>query len=371
MNLARLVLATAVAAACSCTVPRSNDGPDEPAADGPLPQPGPAPVDPGEPEPIPTGAGADLLTECRSEFPLPRGGSCEVTPGRLNALLVVGDLLTPEGVIEHGQLVIEDGTITCVACDCSAQVDSPTTLNCGRSAVSPGLINPHEHITFSANAPVEHGNERYDHRHEWRRGRNQKTRLNAPSNRNSSNDAWGEMRHVMGGATSMVGAGSGEGFVRNLDSSGGLEGIGREPVNSETFPLNDQTTAELVDSGCSAYTIDPLGVLDDVYMPHVAEGIGPAARNEFTCLSSGIGGGRDLMEEGSSWVHGLGMRTADIAQFAGERLGLVWSPRSNTDLYGVTAAAPVYDVYGVNISLGTDWSGGGNAVEVRVRSRGP
>lgn len=363
MRFVCLVSALALATMAGCTVPRSDSQP-EPGADGSS-GPTPGEPEPGEPAPTPVGAGPDLLTACDSDFSIPLGASCEVTSGRLDALLIVGDLLTADGVIEHGQLAIENGAITCMACDCRSSVTTPTILNCGRSSVSPGLINPHEHLTFSANPPVQHGTERYDHRHEWRRGRNGKTRLRAPSNRNASNDAWGEMRHVMAGTTSIVGAGAGEGFARNLDRNDELGGIAGEAVNSETFPLNDQSTAQLIDSGCGSYDIDPAGVLDDVYIPHVAEGIGAAARNEFTCLSSSLGGGRDLMEEGSSWVHGLGMQTADIAQFAGERLGLVWSPRSNTDLYGVTAAAPTYDLYGVNISLGTDWSATGSVNMLR------
>ena len=44
---------------------------------------------------------------------------------------------------------------------------------------------------------------------------------------------------------------------------------------------------------------------------------------------------------------------------------LIWSPRSNTDLYGNTAQAVMMDLAGVTIALGTDWIPSGSMNELR------
>ena len=36
--------------------------------------------------------------------------------------------------------------------------------------MSPGLINTHDHITFTQNSPYNDTGERYEDRHQWRKG---------------------------------------------------------------------------------------------------------------------------------------------------------------------------------------------------------
>ena len=43
-------------------------------------------------------------------------------------------------------------------------------ITCPDGAISPGLINTHDHITFTQNPPYTDTGERYEHRHEWRKG---------------------------------------------------------------------------------------------------------------------------------------------------------------------------------------------------------
>ena len=66
--------------------------------------------------------------------------------------------------------------------------------------MSPGLINPHDHITFTHNDPYTVGrNARYDHRHEWRKGAGtDKPKIPAPGGASGVRISWGELRFVGG-----------------------------------------------------------------------------------------------------------------------------------------------------------------------------
>ena len=299
----------------------------------------------------------------------PAGQVCTVTPGS-STLLLQGTVLAGFDVYENGTVLVDtsepNGRITCVGCDCATTPEgqAATVVACAEGVISPGLINPHDHITFTLSQPIPHGMERYDHRHEWRLGLDGATELNNFPGSNSSREGvlYGELRMLLGGATSIsgsVGAAHAQGLLRNLDRpelTGGLSGV---DVNYRTFPLGD-SDGTMRTSGCDYPFIDGTGNLAaDVYMPHIAEGITAAARNEFACLS-GAPDGVDLLEGHTSVIHGIGMRAIDIDLMGQEGAMLVWSPRSNVDLYGITAELTTYRNLGVRMALGTDWTASGS-----------
>ena len=45
----------------------------------------------------------------------------------------------------------------------------------------------------------------------------------------------------------------------------------------------------------------------------------------------------------------------DVEMLASRDVSIVWAPRRNISLYGMTAPATVFDNLGVNIALGSDW----------------
>lgn len=287
-------------------------------------------------------------------------GTCEVIDGS-SWLVIQGDLLVPEGILHNGQILIDPtGLITCVACDCSLVqgYEGATAVRCRKALITPGLINAHDHITFTGNAPKPHGEERYDHRHEWRKGLNGHTKITVPSTYGA--EAFGEIRNIIGGATTMFGSGSAPGLLRNLDVN--LLGLPDSLKSTyETFPLGDSSGTMLVDSCAYSYKYTESQVAAmHCFVPHVAEGVNAAARNEFLCLSSSANGGRDIVRSNTSFIHGVALTAPDVALMALEGTGLVWSPRSNIDLYGNTAPVTLYATAGVNIALGTDWTASGS-----------
>jgi len=76
-------------------------------------------------------------------------------------------------------------------------------------------------------------------------------------------------------------------------------------------------------------------------------------------------GGRDLVADNTSIIHGIGLLPHDIAEVSDSGAHLVWSPRSNISLYGVTADVRTYRAMGVPIALGTDWVPSGSANMLR------
>ncbi len=292
--------------------------------------------------------------ECATLAPL-ASGNCEVKAGTA-ALLISGDLMLEHSILRGGQVLVDaGGKIACSGCDCTASAAGATEVVCPQAVISPALINSHDHITYAHNQPYNDTGERYEHRHEWRKGKNGHTKISSKGGASKDQIRWGELRFLVGGATSTVGSGSATGFLRNLDKDD-QEGLAQKPVHYETFPLGD-SGGSLLTMSCDYPGIDSKGDIsnDDAYFPHVAEGISAAARNEFLCVSTESGGGEDLVEPQSAFIHAVGLSPPDYALMRMEGTSLVWSPRSNITLYGDTAVVTVAARLGVRIVLGTDW----------------
>lgn len=300
----------------------------------------------------------------------PASGTCEVVRAGSGGTLLRGDIVAPTGLLKNGHLLIDGaGKVQCAACDCSSfpSFQSVTVVACAEGMVSPGLINTHEHITFGEGSPVAHGTDRYDHRHEWRTGANGKTELRTPSSSSGEEPIfYAELRHLLGGATAILGAGGAQqGLLRNLDRAGALqEGLGQARAYYSTFPLDD-VRGTLRDSGCNygsrRDTLETSNVVNSIaYVPHVSEGVSTAARNEFLCMSSGQNDGVDLIMPKTAIIHGVGLTAADYGVLAADSASLIWSPRTNIDLYGETARVTIAARLGVNIALGTDWPASGS-----------
>jgi cysteine-rich repeat protein len=294
---------------------------------------------------------------CAALAPLPGGGCEAVAAPGAKAVLFVGDVLAEHSVLRGGQVLVDaGGTILCADCKCDQlpEAAGASTVRCPTGVISPALINAHDHITFTHNEPYTDTGERYEHRHDWRLGKNGHTKIGSSGGASKDEIRWGELRFVLGGATSTVGSGSATGLLRNLDKRD-QEGLGQAPVHYSTFPLGDSNGTQLA-QGCAYPKIESSASIagDDAYFPHISEGIDAYARNEFLCVS-GASGGQDLLAPVSAFIHAIGLLPIDYARMRAEGTTLVWSPRSNVTLYGDTAQVTVAARLGVRIALGTDW----------------
>lgn len=302
-------------------------------------------------------------------------GVCSVTAGG-ETRLIKGNVLTPGTTYKGGQVAFgADGIITCVGCDCA--VGGETVITCPRGSISPGLINAHDHITFAQNKPAKDTGERYEHRHDWRRGLRGHTEIPVPGSATSDQIRFGELRFVFGGATSVNGSGTSAGLLRNLDKENGMEGLTQAAIHYQTFPLNDGSgDTSQRRATCNYNTTSPTDTgmsiaRDEAYTPHIAEGIDAQARNEFFCSSSdtydaiGTAISTDLIEPQTAVIHGTGLLPADFNLMAQRKSALIWSPRTNISLYGNTAQVTTASRLGVQIALGSDWIASGSTNMLR------
>ncbi len=291
---------------------------------------------------------------------------CKVSKPGDAGKVIKATLLLPESAID-GELFIDDkGVIACAGKSCSSAPGyaSATKIDCKNAVVSPGLINPHDHISFANNPPHKPTQERYEHRHDWRKGYrgHKKISTGAKSVQNAVEAA--ELRFVMSGVTAIAGAGGAAGLARNVDGSPAqLEaGLRMSIADSDTFPLADGSSSSYPTT-CGGFstkrrTAASIANLKG-YLPHISEGIDDSAHAEFACQSNGVEGEdhstHDLIQRQTAVVHGMAVKPADVQRYRSDMSILVWSPRSNVDLYGNTAPIALYANLGVPIALGTDW----------------
>jgi large repetitive protein len=308
-------------------------------------------------------AGADALP------PPEPGATCRVIEdgqAHTGARLFQGVVLLEDQTLRGGQVLVSaDGVIACAACDCSTHpaAAGALRLSCPQGVISPGLINAHDHIDFQK-PPEPRSEERYEHRHDWRTaGPASSGHTKVPSGNTAKVDGviWAELRQVLSGTTAIASTGGRSGLLRDLNTSDlnsdspAQGGLHAPQLNFNTFPLGD-SSGPLLSEGCGYKSLDtpadipPFGA----YLPHVAEGVTQAARNEFLCLS-GQSVGHDVLTGHTAIIHGVGVTAKDVALMAERGTGLIWSPRSNESLYGDTAQVSLYQQLGVNIALGTDW----------------
>ncbi len=171
---------------------------------------------------------------------------------------------------------------------------------------------------------------------------------------------------ALAGATSMVGSGRALGMLRNLDDPEPDEQTrGFEQVNFETFSLGDSNEKFHANCGWN-YAIDERAeAAEPAFLPHIAEGINDYAAEEFRCQSTSFDGGQDFTEKNAALIHAIGLTAADYYKMARNNAQIIWSPRSNISLYGMTAEVTTFARLGGTIALGTDWTYSGSANVLR------
>ena len=309
----------------------------------------------------------------------PAGQVCAVTR-QGGALLLKGVVLGENQIFNGGAVLVDaTGLIRYVGCAASlpaslaAIASGATRVECKEGVISPGLINAHDHLGFDQNAPLPDVGLRFDHRNDWR------PTFSIDSDFSQAKMTWTELRQAMVGTTAVLGSSAVPGVLRNLDFQGTPEQPGYplfddqlwstvvppRVIVSETFPLEHGSDFTQNADDCSLFPLfpglAPGNSYSDEYVPHVAEGINAAARNEFACLSSTDRNGVDVVDPGFSMIQGIALTAFDGSRLASSGGALIWSPRSNISLYGNTAPVTMLKKQGVLLALGTDWTPSGSA----------
>jgi cytosine/adenosine deaminase-related metal-dependent hydrolase len=308
----------------------------------------------------------------------PVWAGCVSKPGD-GRLLIRATILVPNAVLKHSAVLIgQDGRIACVGRACVKKTGGASRIDCTDAVLSPGFINGHEHLAFADRAPVADSGVRYGHRHDWRKGLRGYTALESfKATEDPDVLAWGELRHLLSGTTSIMGGAMAPGLTRNLDVYAGLEGLKAPRATYVVFPFNDAAGIEResdCDYGPLAATTEAVAAAH-AYVMHLSEGRVEAARNEFRCASdpdydrtAQTGGGgmaQDIVLANVTIIHGVALDKAMLQTVAKRHAVLVWSPRSNLSLYGATLDITDALALKIPVALGTDWLPSGSVSMAR------
>jgi cytosine/adenosine deaminase-related metal-dependent hydrolase len=332
-------------------------GDDAPAIDASVPDSSEVPPD-GEVE---TG-----IVQCPTALTAPTQGECDVAAGTGTAVVLQGNVLGLGVTYIDGAVVYDGDLITYVGCDPSSAPGfaTATVITCAGDAISPGLINAHDHVTYDERAPNADAT-RWTNRNGWRGHYS-----SAGNQQLSDGSKWTEIRQVMAGTTSIngsVAAANVVGMARNIDKPLAPDvALGFQPVEYQTFILNDQSV-NTTPANCGynfEYTETEVAELPALFT-HTAEGIDARAHSEIQCVESNQGGARDFVETNTAHVHIIAGNAADFYNLAHDGTSLVWSPRSNLALFGNTTEAQTFAQLGGNLAIGTDWTYSGSATLLR------
>ncbi len=283
---------------------------------------------------------------------------CTPQTGSGDRVALSGVLLTPDGP-EAGVVIFSrsSGRIECVGhCD-------PTEADvlCTEGVISPGLINAHDHMQYNVLAPWQHDG-LYTDRYDWQADGDYYDYRDAYDGIDDAYRCeigkWAELRMLVSGSTAAIGS-SGDACIevlaRNLDEGEGAHGIDGYDLSYSSGNVTGN------DSGDASYFNSELASGDlGVVINHVAEGVDGSVRAEIDhMVSIGMSG------PGYVYVHATDATTAQLAEMAVSGTGIVWSPRSNLDLYAATTEADVAMRLGVEVALGPDWTWSGSANPVR------
>ena len=264
---------------------------------------------------------------------------------------LLGTLVTPDQVIENGVLLVRsDGRIAAAAADVA--IPEGVVVIETNGFIYPGLIDLHNHLTWNAHPrwkPPQMSRNRYD----WQAMPEYTKELNGPhyavaKDASCDLERFGEVKALAWGATSVVGGLPNEcsrGMARNLDYAPGFEKS--DALLYKVFPLElppEEETAvrDAMKSGLPVIV-------------HLSEGIDPSALREVRMANS-----QKFLVPGFIAIHGVALKEKEFRDDLGKNgVGLVWSPRSNIELYGSTADVATARKY-LTIAIAPDWSPSGS-----------
>lgn len=307
-------------------------------------------------------------------------GEREVLPGAADRILIRGGIIVTVNetgevdLFEGGELFVNGDTIDCVSETICDITDGATIVQLGpNDKLYSGLIDTHNHPHYNF-CPVFEHSETYQHNGQWRGS--------------DEYDLWGEtfydpnddlvcekyqyglVASLFGAATTLQGIGVNRRCLRQGESEpllgrmpDSIDGLGPDHVRTWALGI-DSVPDEDAQAFCDA--VDD-GEEDRVFI-HIGEGRrgNENVEEEFDTLR-GLASGclMDSSRAGALvFIHGNFTREtleeiAALGDSPEERPIIVWSPSSNTDLYGwnVEASLSVPDALelGIRVALGPDW----------------
>jgi len=274
-----------------------------------------------------------------------------------------GTVVTSTDVLSSAVVEIENGQIKTIGTSTgSGAIDV-------NGVIVPGMVDLHNHFTWNV-LPRWTPQNRYGNRYEWQEEPAYALNLSGPhyaltaAGVGCAMNRYAEVKALVNGATAGVGGFSNRaenacivGLVRNLDLASDLSGgsLNAERLRNVVYPFESDAATEEAIRTVDPSAPDGSGKLRAVVM-HVAEGVDAASRREFRMLQL-----HGYIKQGVSISHGLAFTGPQFKELADKKVGLIWSPRSNIELYGRTADIVSAKRAGITIAIAPDWSPTGSA----------
>jgi hypothetical protein len=293
-----------------------------------------------------------------------------------------GKILTPEAAISNGSVVVDGQKILEVGND----IVPPSTARqiSVEGIVLPAFIDLHNHLTWNV-FPRWRPARKFSNRYEWQEVPEYDRLLRTPQGRlireglGCEANLFAEVRAIIGGAASVVGS---FGVPNSPDGNKCIDGLARNLDLRPEFPPYS-ASATTCEGDASGFPPGSLGVVANEVFPfeiahgrytyyqcelkngrlrsvliHLAEGsqTDASARREFRMLKA-----QNMLMDGLIVIHGAALTLPDFQHMREKNVGLIWSPRSNDELYGGTANIPAAMQAGVTIAIAPDWSPTGSA----------
>jgi len=291
--------------------------------------------------------------------------SCCWSQGQENTYALKGTVVTPTEVIENGTVLIVGQKIKAVGSNVTLPAETKVIETGG--FIYPGLIDLHNHLTWNL-LPRWKPGQLFSNRYEWQQSQMYKLMLTTPEAKvidaklDCDANRYGEIKAIVGGATSVTGSLNPRGdpnkrkclggMARNLDFFSGLySGDTAEKVRYEIFPL------QLLFSDAATIR-DQLAKHElAAFIVHLSEGKqdDASAAREYLMFK-----GRGFLVAGTSIIHGVALHQAEFQEMKKAGVGLIWSPRSNFELYGETTDVATAKQAGLTIAIAPDWSPSGS-----------
>jgi|GEM_PF-2306374 len=330
---------------------------------------------------------------------------CEPSAGSETVLLLKGTVITPTEAWLNGEVLTDSvsGQILCAAEDCSEHVQyEEASVICAEGVIMPAMLDPHNHSGYNTIPRWKHEgdghcwqdgthcqrlNGLYRNRYKWADDPDYDNTLKIHYNslkdeHHCAMQKWAEIRMMMHGTSGVAGSYNTslchchlDGdlmMVRNLDQPRTCSGLDSDTMRSSISSPCDLDWEDYYAGVCDAFTSGDANVI----FLHVAEGVvSDKSQEEFYCLldPNETDTTKTFMLEEIIGIHSTAaysdeeqlLACTGLQPDAEDTYKIVWSPRSNIDLYGQTTNIPLALNRGITVALGPDWTPSGSLSQLQ------
>lgn len=306
-------------------------------------------------------AGADAEVDVDADVDARIEADASVTKGDKETLLLRGTVVTPDKIIDPGEVLTHQDTILCVASSCASdpQAAKATIINTG-GIIFPGLVDAHNHVDYNY-LPLWKHTKMYTNHGQWQADPAYKAAVSGPHGDMKSSSGlnllcemikYSEIRSLVAGTTTIQGTSlrkCADTLIRNADLPyhGFAEGDTMRTNVLGVSQIDAATAAKLLADFTSGKTRS--------YVIHLSEGIDETARKEFDQLEA-----FGLLKPQVVVIHGTALGQPELTKMKQANMPMIWSPSSNLDLYGDTNDIVTVKKLGLLLAISPDWTPSGD-----------